>query len=245
MTVHPQLYLTAPGPCPYIEDQQERKIFTHLAGERAHKVHDELSSSGFRRSQSIAYKPACEGCTACIATRVLVGEFAPSKSMRRIIRNNRDLIGLEVENTITSEQYSLFRHYLTGRHGEGGMAEMSLMDFAAMVEDSHVETGMIEYRKRGPDSGITGRGEGPLIAAVLFDRLSNGLSMVYSFFDPVEHSRSLGTFVILDMIRRASKEGLAYCHLGYWVEASHKMAYKSRFLPQERLLPKGWTRFER
>ncbi len=219
----------------------ERKVFTHLVGEYAQKQHDDLSNGGFRRSQHIAYRPACETCRACVATRVIVDRFAPSRSMRRIQKRNDDLIGNIVRRQPTSEQYSLFRRYITSRHGDGGMAEMSVMDYAMMVEDSHVDTRLLEFRRRGPDSGITGKGAGPLIAVVLFDRLSNGLSMVYSFFDPDEEKRSLGTYLILDHIERARREGLHYCHLGYYVSQSPKMAYKARFLPQERLFPGGWV----
>ena len=247
MTAHsldtPQFYLTASAPCPYLAGQMERKVFTHLVGERARIVHDDLSQGGFRRSQNIAYRPACETCRACQATRVLAREFKPSRSMRRIRNRNADLIGTEVNNAPTSEQYSLFRRYVDSRHGDGGMAGMTVLDYAMMVEDSHVETRIIEYRRRGPDSGITGKGNGELIAAVLFDRLSDGNSMVYSFFDPSEHKRSLGTFLILDQIARSCSEGLNYCHLGYWVEGSSKMEYKARFLPQERLQSSGWTEY--
>ncbi|MEL6966822.1 MAG: arginyltransferase [Pseudomonadota bacterium] len=249
MTAHPldtpQFYLTAPAPCPYLEGMFERKVFTHLVGERAPYVHDELSQGGFRRSQNIAYRPACEGCRACNATRVLAQEFRPSKSMRRIINRNSDLIGEAVPNVPTSEQYSLFRRYVDARHSSGGMVTMSVLDYAMMVEDSHIDTNILEYRRRGTDSGITGKGDGPLIAVVLFDRLSNGLSMVYSFFEPTENRRSLGTFLILDHIERTRKKGLAHCHLGYWVEGSPKMDYKARFMPQERLGPGGWKRIER
>lgn len=244
MTAHslntPQFYLTAPAPCPYIDGQMERKVFTHLVGERAHIAHDELSQGGFRRSQNIAYRPACENCRACVATRVLVDRFQPTKSMRRILNRNDDLIGVETSNTPTSEQYSLFRRYIESRHDDGGMSGMSVLDYAMMVEDSHVDTNIIEYRRRGPDTSFTGAGVGDLVALVLFDRLSNGLSMVYSFFDPAEAKRSLGTFVILDHIARARREGLVHCHLGYWVAESSKMDYKSRFRPQERLGTGGW-----
>ncbi len=246
MTAHtldtPQFYLTAPAPCPYIEGKLERKVFTHLVGERASRLHDELSNGGFRRSQNIAYRPACETCNACVATRVLVDEFQPTKSMRRVWKRNQDLIGVELPNAPTSEQYTLFRRYVESRHGDGGMAGMSVLDFAMMVEDSHVKTGMIEFRKRGPDSGFTGRGEGDLIAVVLYDRMATGLSMVYSFFEPDEAARSLGTFVILDHIFRARRLGLPHCHLGYWVKGSQKMEYKSRFQPLEKLLAGGWVR---
>ena len=243
MSAHPQLYLTAPAPCPYIDGQWERKVFTHLVGEHANRAHDDLSHGGFRRSQNIAYRPACENCNACVATRVIADKFKPTKSMKRIAKRNDDLIGIEVDNVPTSEQYSLFRRYIESRHSEGGMADMTALDYAMMIEDSHVTTRLLEFRKRGPDSGITGKGEGPLIAVVLFDELSNGLSMVYSFFEPSDEKRSLGTFLILDHIDRTRRKGLSFCHLGYWVEESQKMAYKARFLPQERLTPAGWTKY--
>ncbi len=247
MTAHsldtPQFYLTAPAPCPYLPDQMERKVFTHLVGERARMVHDELSQGGFRRSQNIAYRPACEHCRACQATRVLAREFNPSRSMRRIENKNTDLIGYETNNGPTSEQYSLFRRYVDSRHGDGGMAGMTVLDYAMMVEDSHVDSRIIEYRKRGPDSRITGKGVGELVAAVLFDRLSDGNSMVYSFFDPNRKKRCLGTYLILDHIARVRREGLKYCHLGYWVNGSSKMEYKARFMPQERLQSGGWIEF--
>jgi arginine-tRNA-protein transferase len=119
---------------------------------------------------------------------------------------------------------------------------MSVLDYAMMIEDSHVDTRIVEYRRRGIDSGITGKGSGDLIAVCLTDEMSDGLSMVYSFFDPAESARSLGTFMILDHIARAKAMGLPYLYLGYWVEGSRKMDYKARFLPQERLMPAGWAR---
>ena len=144
----------------------------------------------------------------------------------------------------TSEQYSVFRAYLDDRHFDGGMADMTVLDYAMMVEDSHVETKLVEYRAQGPDSRINGRGAGALLGVALTDVLSDGLSMVYSFYDPEYRQRSVGTFMILDHIARARRMGLAYVYLGYWVRDSRKMDYKGRFLPQERLLPDGWTRFE-
>ncbi len=244
MTAHsldtPQFYLTAPAPCPYLPDRTERKVFTHLVGDRAAAVHESLSAGGFRRSQSIAYRPACEGCRACVPTRVLTHRFNPTKSMRRISNRNSDLIGEDLPNVPTSEQHSLFHRYIDSRHSDGGMTAMTVLDYAMMVEDSHVETRLIEYRKRGPDSGITGRGQGDLIAVILYDRLATGLSLVYSFFDPLEEKRSLGTYLILEMIALARKEGLSHCHLGYWVQGCSKMDYKSRFQPQERLTGSGW-----
>lgn len=248
MTEHPrdtpQFYLTAPSPCPYLPGREERKVFTHLVGERAASLNDILTQGGFRRSQSIAYRPACEGCRACISVRICVDEFTPSRSFRRIIAENADLIGALKPATPTSEQYSLFRAYVNERHGNGGMADMSVLDYAMMVEDTHVETRLVEYRKRGPDSRINGKGVGDLFAVALTDILGDGLSMVYSFYNPNIAIRSLGTFLILDHIARAKAMRLPYVYLGYWVQGSRKMDYKRRFLPQERLMPQGWERVE-
>jgi arginine-tRNA-protein transferase len=239
-TESPQFYLTAPSPCPYLPGQAERKVFTHLVGDRAAALNDILTQGGFRRSQNIAYRPACEACKACISVRVPVDRFRPGKSFRRVIDKNRDIIGARVEPAPTSDQYSLFRAYLDARHSEGGMADMTVLDYAMMVEDTHVETMLVEYRFRGPDSALTGAGEGTLIGTALTDILSDGLSMVYSFYEPDYIDRSLGTFMILDHIVRARKMGLPYVYLGYWVEGSRKMAYKARFTPQEHLGAQGW-----
>ncbi|MCA3565630.1 MAG: arginyltransferase [Methylocystis sp.] len=241
----PQFYLTSPTPCPYLAGQTERKVFTHLVGRRARDLNDVLTHGGFRRSQTIAYRPACEGCRACISVRVCVKDFRPSASMKRVMKANADIVGEMKVNKPTSEHYSLFRGYLDARHGEGGMADMTVLDFAMMVEDSHVETSVVEYRQRRIDTAITGKSKGPLMGVSLTDILSDGLSMVYSFFEPDLVDRSLGTVMILDHIARAKSLGLPYLYLGYWVEGSQKMDYKGRFKPQERLMPEGWTRVER
>jgi len=238
----PQFYLTAPSPCPYLPGREERKVFTHLVGERAPGLNDLLTHGGFRRSQSIAYRPACETCRACVSVRVVADQFRPSRNMRRVLDANTDIVGDMRALVPTSEQYSVFRGYLDSRHRDGGMADMTVLDYAMMVEDSHVKTRLVEYRRRGPDSAINGRGAGNLLAVALTDVLGDGLSMVYSFFDPDEASRSLGTFMILDHIDRAKRMGLPYVYLGYWVRDSRKMDYKARFLPQERLMPDGWVK---
>ncbi|HKA74637.1 MAG TPA: arginyltransferase [Xanthobacteraceae bacterium] len=248
MTQHsrdtPQFYLTAPSPCPYLPGREERKVFTHLVGEKAGELNDLLTHGGFRRSQSIAYRPACEGCRACLSIRVLADEFRPSRNLRRVLACNRDIIGEMRVSMPTSEQYSVFRAYLDSRHRDGGMADMTVLDYAMMVEDSHVDTRVVEYRLRDPDSGFTGRSSGPLYAVALTDVLSDGLSMVYSFYDPDYRDRSLGTLMVLDHITRARHMGLPYVYLGYWVEGSRKMDYKGRFMPQQRLMPDGWTRVD-
>jgi arginyl-tRNA--protein-N-Asp/Glu arginylyltransferase len=239
----PQFYLTAPSSCPYLPGKEERKVFTHLVGERAPELNDLLTQGGFRRSQSIAYRPACDACRACVSVRVVVDDFRPTRSMRRIIDKNADVIGTMNDRAPTSEQYSVFRAYLDSRHRDGGMADMTVLDYAMMVEDSHVGTRLVEYRRRTMDTGITGRG-GSLLAVALTDVLGDGLSMVYSFFDPDYDDRSLGTFMILDHINRARKLGLPYVYLGYWVSGSPKMDYKRRFRPQEHLMVNGWVRVD-
>lgn len=247
MTVHhpqtPQFFLTSPSACPYLPGRAERKVFTHLVGERAPGLLDLLSQGGFRRSQNIAYRPACERCRACVSVRILANEFSPGKSMRRVLSRNSDIVARMSPPSPTSEQYSLFRRYIDHRHATGGMAEMSVLDYAMMVEDSQVDTRVIEYRLKGPDSRFSKDSDGELLAVALSDVMADGMSMVYSFFEPGLDSRSLGTFMILDHIEQTRKLGLQYLYLGYWVEGSKKMAYKIRFQPQEHLTPKGWERY--
>ncbi|HEX4210156.1 MAG TPA: arginyltransferase [Candidatus Binataceae bacterium] len=240
----PQFYLTAPSPCPYLGGKEERKVFTHLVGERAGELNNILTHGGFRRSQSIAYRPACEGCRSCVSVRVVVDDFHPTRGMRRIAKRNADIAGEMRVAVPTSEQYSIFRAYLDSRHRDGGMADMTVLDYAMMVEDSHIETRIIEYRRTESGGNGVKRSAGDLVAVALTDVLSDGLSMVYSFFEPDEAARSLGTLMVLDHIARAQRMGLAYVYLGYWVRGSRKMDYKSRFLPQERLMPEGWARVE-
>lgn len=234
----PQFYLTAPSPCPYLPGRQERKVFTHLVGDRAPQLNDVLTQGGFRRSQNIAYRPACENCRACVSTRVVTRNFVLMRPFRRILRANTDVIVNEIPAHPTSEQYALFRSYLDHRHSEGGMADMSVLDYGLMIEDTHVETLLIEYRLPATQAGQPGE----LIGCALTDVLSDGLSMVYSFYDAENCAhRSLGTFMVLDHIARTRRLALPYLYLGYWVEGSRKMAYKARFAPQEHLGSSGWT----
>jgi len=232
----PQFFITAASPCPYLPGRLERKVFTHLVGNDARGLNSQLSQGGFRRSQNIAYRPACEGCAACVSVRVPVNSFDPNRSFRRVLARNADLEAHVIHPKATSEHYSLFRSYIDARHGEGGMADMTVLDFSAMIDDSFVDNRLVEYRLR------TANGEpGELVAAVLIDLLGDGVSMIYSFYAPEASSRSLGTFMILDNIARARKLGVPYLYLGYWVRGSHKMNYKARFLPQERLTANGWA----
>lgn len=238
----PEFYVTAPQPCPYLEGRYERKLFTHLTPEKPRALIDNLLKGGFRRSQNIAYMPYCEGCQACISVRVAVDEFEPGRSMRRLIEKNRDLVAQCVPSVPTSEQYSLFRSYIDARHSDGGMADMTVLDYAMMVEDSIIDTFMTEYRVK-PEHPLDSTQETwPLKAVALCDQLSDGISMVYSFFDPDDETRSLGTYMILEHIERTRRLGLPYLYLGYWIEGSRKMAYKTRFKPQEHLTSEGWLR---
>ncbi|MDE2384190.1 MAG: arginyltransferase [Alphaproteobacteria bacterium] len=232
----PQFFITAATPCPYLPGREERKVFTHLMGQDARQLASQLSHAGFRRSQNIAYKPACDQCAACTSTRIPVKEFDWSKSFRRVLRANSDLVSRAAPAQATAEHYELFRSYIDTRHSDGGMADMSVLDFAAMIDETVVDSRLIEYRyKREHPLG------GTLAACVLVDILVDGLSLIYSFFDPGLAQRSPGTFIILDSIQRTQRLNLPYLYLGYLVPGSPKMAYKARFLPQERLGPEGWV----
>lgn len=229
-----QLFLTAAMPCPYLPGRQERKLFTHLSGRRAGNLHQVLSDNGFRRSQNLIYRPACEGCSACQSVRIVTERFAFSPRFRRVMRHNKDLIVDVRPPRATSEQYALFRRYLGSRHAGGGMTQMSFVDYEYMVEDTPVQSVLVEYRRRDePDN--------PLVAVALTDVMPDGLSMVYSFYDPDETRRSLGTYLILDHVEQVRRSGLDYVYLGYWVKDSPKMAYKSLFEPLEvQQGPLGW-----
>ena len=238
----PEFYVTAPQPCPYLQGRFERKLFTHLTHDKSPALVDNLLKGGFRRSQNIAYMPYCEGCQACVSVRVVVDDFKPGRSLRRVLDANGDLAGRRLEPTPTSEQYSLFRAYIDARHADGGMADMTVLDYAMMVEDSVVDTFITEYRVRAPSAARGAKPRQPLIAAALCDRLTDGISMVYSFYDPDAVRRGLGTYMILEHIEYARHLGVPYLYLGYWIQGSPKMTYKRRFQPQEQLTGNGWVR---
>jgi leucyl-tRNA---protein transferase len=231
-----RFFLTAPSPCPYLPGRDERKVFAHLPLSDGAQVNDALTQIGFRRSQNIAYRPACEGCDACVSARIPIGPYVFSRSERRVLERNAGLMRHLVEAEATMEQFDLLRRYLLARHAEGGMSDMTWPDYVAMVEDTAVRTHIIEYRAPSDD-----RGPGDLVACVLVDLLSDGLSLVYSFYEPTLAKRSLGSFVILDHVVQARIAGLPYVYLGYWVSGSEKMDYKARFKPLEVLRPGGWT----
>ncbi|RMC33225.1 arginyltransferase [Paracoccus alkanivorans] len=225
----PQFYVTAPQPCPYLHGRAERKLFTALQGENAAELNNALSRQGFRRSQNVLYRPSCESCVACMSARIRVADFDPSRTQRRLLRRNAGLTRVNMTPWATEEQYELFRSYLDCRHADGGMADMDVFEFAAMIEETPVQTRIIEYRCDGAVPEDLARGDDHLAAVCLTDVLDDGLSLVYSFYDPALQSASLGTYVILDHIEIARSAGLPYVYLGYWVPGSRKMDYKARF----------------
>ncbi|MEM9097604.1 MAG: arginyltransferase [Pseudomonadota bacterium] len=225
LPIAPQFYVTAPQPCPYLQGRMERKLFTALQGDYAETLNDALSKQGFRRSQNVLYRPSCSDCNACLSARIRVADFAPSRGQKRTLRRNEDLLRKATSPWATEDQYALFRTYLDRRHADGGMADMDIFEFAAMVEETPIRSRVIEYGTP-PAEGYV---KGDLTAVCLTDVLDDGLSMVYSFYDPAETRRSLGTYVILDHVEIAREAGLPYVYLGYWVPGSPKMGYKANF----------------
>ncbi|MDP5307713.1 arginyltransferase [Paracoccus spongiarum] len=225
----PQFYVTAPQPCPYLHGRAERKLFTALHGENSADMNNALSRQGFRRSQNVLYRPSCESCVACMSARIRVADFRTSRTQRRLLRRNAGVKRLATSAWATEEQFELFRRYLDRRHADGGMADMDIFEFAAMIEETPVKTRVIEYRCSGRDPQSLEAGDDHLAAVCLTDVLDDGLSLVYSFYDPALQSASLGTYLILDHIEIARAAKLPYVYLGYWVPGSRKMDYKARF----------------
>ncbi|MXP10161.1 arginyltransferase [Pseudoblastomonas halimionae] len=232
----PRFYVTSPAPCPYLPGKTERKVFTELSGPNSDALNEALGRIGFRRSQTVAYRPSCLDCRACVSVRVVADQFKASSSQKRTLKDNRDLVASECRPWATAEQFDLLQKYLSARHPGGGMNSMDEVDFADMVEHTPVTSYVIEYREPG-DGVVPGR----LVGCCLTDRQGDGLSMIYSFYDPEHVERSgLGNYIILDHIDRARAQGLPHVYLGYWVEGSSRMQYKVRFRPLELLGPNGW-----
>ncbi len=234
----PRFFVTSPAPCPYLPGRSERKVFTELKGPHADALNDALGRIGFRRSQTVAYRPSCIDCNACVSVRVVADEFRASSTQRRNLKRNGDLVTTFCRPWSTAEQFELLQRYLGERHPGGGMASMDEVDFADMVEHTPVDSYLVEYREPTVD-GTPGR----LVGACLTDKQGDGLSMIYSFYDPDHAERAgLGNYIILDHINRASEMGLPYVYLGYWVEGAQRMQYKVRYRPLERLTRSGWAR---
>ncbi len=238
LPIAPQFYVTAQHPCPYLDGREERKLFTALNGENAEDLNNTLSKQGFRRSQNVLYRPSCPDCSACYSARIRVADFIPSKSQKRCLRKNSFLTRSATSPWASEEQYDLFRTYLASRHADGGMADINTFEFAAMVEETPIKSRIVEYTQMNTY-------EKPDLAAVcLTDVFDDGLSMVYSFFDPDLIKNSLGTYIILDHIAIARDAGLPYVYLGYWVPTSPKMAYKANFSALEIYRDGDWRTLE-
>lgn len=220
-------------PCPYLPDRNERRVVSELVGRNANDHNSALTLAGYRRSHSIVYAPACPDCDACAALRIKVADFDWKRSWRRTMNANRDLTVTETGPTATSEQFELFAGYQSSRHAGGDMAKMNYFDYSSLVEDTPVDSYVTEFRDAGK-----------LVAVCLADRLGDGLSAVYSFFDPGRRNRrnrrSLGTLMILRLVEQAQARKLDHVYLGFWISGCAKMSYKSRFRPIETFTPEGW-----
>ncbi len=227
-------FVTAPLPCPYLDGRVERRIVTELAGRDRQGLHDTLSRVGFRRSHGIIYAPACPACDACQAVRTAVADFSPSKSQRRVLRRNAGLRVQESAHAATDEQFDLFLRYQNSRHSGGDMSSMDFHDYQSLIEETPVESSLFEFSE--PD--------GRLVGACLVDWMEDGISAVYSFFDPDMAGQSLGTYMILWLMDQARSAGLDYLYLGYWIGGSRKMSYKENFQPLEHYTKNGWIRLD-
>ena len=229
----PQFYVTAPQNCPYLADQVERKLFTALYGSNSRRLNNSLSKQGFRRSQNVLYRPSCSNCNACMSARISSMKFEPSKSQKRILLKNEDIIRVVNPPLATDSQYDLFKRYINIRHPNGGMSDMDADDFTAMIEETNVDSKIIEYYENK-------NGMRKLISFSLVDILDDGISMVYSVFDPDTKDRSLGSYMIIDHNKLALELSLNFVYLGYWVKGSSKMDYKKRFSPLEVFTDDKW-----
>ena len=231
----PQFYVTAPQECPYLSDRMERKLFTSLAGTDSQILNNALSHQGFRRSQNVLYRPSCNDCSSCLSARVPVASFKPSKSQKRVLKKNNSVTRRKSAPIATENQFHLFQNYVKYRHSEGGMAGMDEIEFSSMIEETSVETILCEYYSSNYQE------KDRLIAVSLTDVLSDGLSMVYSFYDTSLPNLSLGKYMILDHINLASQMFLNYLYLGYWVSGSNKMNYKVEYQPLEVFRDGSWS----
>ena len=227
-------FTTAPLPCPYFANRVERRVITELAGHDAQGLHETLTRAGYRRSHGVAYAPACPGCNDCLAVRIRADRFKPSRTQRKIISRNADLVAVEVAPVANEEQFALFATYQNSRHAGGDMEGMGFADYRSLVEENLIETCLIEFRQQDR-----------LVAAIIIDKISDGFSAVYSFFDTdMENRRSLGTYMVLWLARHARALGLRYVYLGFWIDGCRKMSYKTGFQPLEIYASKGWQEFD-
>jgi arginyl-tRNA--protein-N-Asp/Glu arginylyltransferase len=227
-------FMTSPMPCPYFSDRVERRLITELVGPDSQALHDQLTRAGFRRSHGTAYAQACSRCNDCIAIRIKAREFSSSRSQRRIAKRNKELVANEVSAIANEEQFILFEAYQASRHAGGDMETMDYCDYQSLVEENTIDTAIIEFRHNDR-----------LVACIIVDKISDGFSAVYSFFDTeFESRRSLGTFMILWLIEHTRALELDYVYLGFWINNCQKMSYKKNFIPLEYFLSGSWEPHE-
>ncbi|RYU61950.1 arginyltransferase [Methylolobus aquaticus] len=219
-----------PHACPYLPGRVARLAWVDPAWAAVPGVYGALVAQGFRRSGGDVYRPHCEACAACIPVRLPVAEFAPDRSQRRTWRRNADLTVAETEAEFRDEHYRLYLRYQRSRHADGGMVGMSPDEYLGFLSCDWQDTVFVEFRRQGR-----------LLAVSVADRVHAGLSAVYTFFDPDEHQRGLGTHAVLYLVERCRALDLAWCYLGYWIEGSRKMDYKRRFRPLEGRVGGSWV----